>query len=111
MAKSEPKTMRFENDVEEYIMKYQGANFSEKFNNLVRFFMKEESKRKEIIKCLDREIQDRQKRLNELQSYLYDAAGLERSFKELQKSMAGCKLYFEKILPKDINAEKTSKPA
>lgn len=102
MAKSEPKTMRFENDVEEYIMKFQGSNFSEKFTNLVRWFMKEESKRKEAIKYLDKEILDRQKRLNELQNYLYDAAGLERSFKELQKAMEGCKSYFEKILPKEV---------
>ena len=87
MAKSEPKTMRFEEDVEAFIMKAPGENFSEKFHNLVYWIKDKELKQKAKIAQLDKEIDEKQKRLNELQQKLNDVNWLENSFANLKRAL------------------------
>lgn len=97
MAKSDPKAMRFEEDVEKYINDFNGKNFSDKFHNLVRFFKDTESEKKDKIKALDITIKDREKRLQDLNTKLSSVSWLETSFKQLsddieklKKGISGC---------------------
>lgn len=83
MAKSVPKTMRFEKDVEDYINSFEGDNFSDKFHKLVRYFKDTEKEKKEEIKALDKAIKEREKRLQELNKKLSSVSWLENSFRQL----------------------------
>lgn len=83
MAKSVPKTMRFEKDVEDYINIFDGDNFSDKFHKLVRYFKDTEKEKKEKIKALDNAIKEREKRLQDLNTKLSSVSWLESSFKQL----------------------------
>lgn len=83
MAKSEPRTMRFEEDVEGYINKYEGKSFTEKFHNLVRFFKDTEKEKTEKIKELDKEIKNREERLQKLNLKLNNVSWLEQTFNQL----------------------------
>lgn len=83
MAKSDPKTMRFEKDVEDYINSFEGDNFSDKFHKLVRYFKDTEKEKEDKIKALDNAIIDREKRLQNLNTKLSSVSWLESSFKQL----------------------------
>ena len=87
MAKSDPKTMRFEKDVEDYINSFDGDNFSDKFHKLVRFFLNTEKEKQEKIKALDKAIKDREKRLEELNLKLSSVSWLETSFRQLSNDI------------------------
>lgn len=87
MAKSDPKTMRFEEDVEAFIMKAPGENFSEKFHNLVYWIKDRELKQKAKIAQLEKEISDRQKRLDELNNKLNNVRWIENSFDNLKRAI------------------------
>ena len=102
MAKSEPKTMRFELDVEAYINTQKGENFSDKFHNLVRRFKNEEVEKQKKIALLDKDIAEKEKRIRDLNDFLFDTRHLERQFKDLQSNLDGCKGYLEHFLKKDI---------
>lgn len=103
MAKSDPKTMRFDVDVEQYIMKFAGDNFSEKFHNLVHYFMKAETDKMKQISMLDLEIKNKEKRLKELSDMLYNTNNLERKFANLKDALDNCKGYLEHFLPREYD--------
>lgn len=102
MAKSDPKTMRFQEDVESYINAQKGENFSEKFHNLVRKFKDLEPEKEKRIVYLDKEIKTREKRLQDLNDMLFKTGHIERNFKDLQRAVDGCKGYLEHFLLKDL---------
>lgn len=98
MAKSEPKTMRFEDDVERYINVQAGENFSEKFHKLVRFIKDSEPEKHKKLAALDRDIKVKEQRIKELSEYLSGASWLERNFQDLSKSIENCKESLEKFV-------------
>lgn len=100
MAKSEPKTMRFETDVEAFIMKAQGENFSEKFHNLVYWIKDRETKQKAKIAQLDKEIADKQNRLNDLYNKLNEISWLENSFQNLKRALEQANASVSKLINK-----------
>lgn len=102
MAKTEPKAMRFEQDVERYINSQKGKNFSEKFHNLVRKFKDDEVKMEQRIKHLDDEIKSREKRLKDLNDMLGKGFYLENAFKDLKASIERSQGYLDNFLLKDI---------
>lgn len=95
MAKSEPRTMRFTSEAEAYINKFEGANFTEKFHNAVKFFDKAEKEKNDRIKYLDKEISNREKRLKELSDMLAKNDWLERHFQNLKRSIEQCQGYLD----------------
>lgn len=103
MAKSEPKTMRFELDVEAYINAQKGDNFSDKFHNLVRRFKDEETVKMKKIAQLDKDIAECEKRIRDLNDFLFDIHNLENQFKDLQRAINGCRGYMENFLKKDMD--------
>lgn len=61
MCKSNPKTMRFDTKIEQYIESFRGNNFSDKFHNLVSYFIDEEknlSSRIERLKNQEEKLQN-----------------------------------------------------
>lgn len=109
MAKSAPKAMRFDGDVENYINDFEGDNFSDKFHKLVRFFKDTEKEKQEKIKSLDATIKEREKRLQELSLKLSSVAWLEKSFdqlkngiEQLKRGISGCDMALKDVIQKDI---------
>lgn len=97
-TKGQPQTMRFADDVREYIEKFKGKDFTEKFHNLVRWFMNTEGEKKAKIKDLDKQIADREKRLQDLSDMLYKVRWLEDKFKSLDKSIGEAKDSLQQII-------------
>lgn len=92
MAKGNQKCVRMTDEVLQYVDKYDGKGFNEKFENLVLFALKEEKAKKERLKDLDAEIEQRWKKLkllsdkaNQLDRNLYQALNLEKSLQELKE--------------------------
>jgi len=98
MPKSEPKTMRFESDVEAYINQFDGDNFSQKFHIMVRWFINSEDEKKKKLAVLDRDIEIKEKRIKELNDFLYDVGWIEREFQSLDRSIKNTKRYFDNFL-------------
>lgn len=97
-TKGDPKTMRFEQDVKEYIESFEGKDFTDKFHNLVRWFIKTEESKKTKIKELDKLIRDKEKRLNELSDMLYKVCWLEDKFKSLDRSIEDARDSLKRII-------------
>lgn len=98
MAKSLPKTMRFDSDVENYINQFQGDNFSDKFHNLVKFFVSEEVNKKSIINVLDKEICLKQERLKNLNDMIFNVRHLEKNFRDLKQAIECAQGYLTHFL-------------
>ncbi len=102
--KSEPKTMRFDYDVEEYINAFGGLNFSERFHNMVRWFISLEDEKKKRIELLDKQIEEKEKRLSELFDFLNDSKWIENHFRDLKRSIDSCKGYLDNFVIQDIRS-------
>lgn len=96
--KSNPKTMRFDSKVEEYINKFDGDNFSDKFHNLAYHFMNDERKLKERLKFIEKDIEKKEKRLQELNKMISDVSWLENNFVSLRDSIKRCQGTLNKIV-------------
>lgn len=101
MAKSEPKTMRFEDWAEDYINKFSGNSFSERFHNMVKHFTEEEKQVSNKLKVLDLQIKEKEKRVNDLTDFLSDVRWLENTFKDLQLSIDRTRKCFDNFIVKD----------
>ncbi|MDJ0304559.1 MULTISPECIES: hypothetical protein [Dehalobacter] len=86
MAKGQPKTMRFDEEVELYIEAYHGENFSDKFHNLCRYFMKKEEELDKQINLLEWQIASKQMYLEELKQAVINLSGIKNSIDDFQHS-------------------------
>lgn len=100
MAKNNQKCVRMSDEVLQYIETFEGKGFNEKFENLVLFALKEEKVKKESLKILDAEIDQRRKKLGvlsdkayQLDRNLYQALNLEKSLLELKERFSDIAKY------------------
>lgn len=100
MCKGKPKTMRFEEDVEAYIEKQKGDNFTDKFHTLVRYCRETEKQRNDTIKRLDKEIENREKRLRELNEKLSSVGWLEQAFSRLKDGIEATNRALNNVIQK-----------
>ena len=70
------KSIRIEPRVYEYIEKYKGEGFNEKFENIILDAMESEKKRLEQIKYLDKEIETKRQSINKLSEDLRKRRGI-----------------------------------
>ncbi len=88
------KSVRIDPKVYNYIEKYKGEGFNEKFENIITDAMESESKRLEKIKQLDSQINEKEKQLrkvigevNRLQDVSNKVGNLIRSCKEIEERL------------------------
>lgn len=98
--KNNPKTMRFEPDIEDYINKQPGKNFSDKFHNLVKKFKETENEKNQTIKHLDNEILLRKNKILELNKILSNTTQLHKLHNDLTNYLTYYKKNIHSILSK-----------
>lgn len=102
MAKTEPKTMRFDLDVYEYICGFGDGNFTDNFHEMVKRYRDEEqalNRRHDMIRV---KIKDAEKRLDDLNQMLFDCRHIENKFRSLNDAIQGAQGYLEHFLQIDI---------
>lgn len=102
MAKSAPKTMRFEDWAEDYINKFDGDNFSERFHAMVHFFIRKEDEIRIKINHLNDSVAEKEKRFRILNDYLFKTMHLENQFRSLDRELQGVRSYLEHFAIADL---------
>lgn len=88
------KSIRVAPEVYSYIEKFSGEGFNEKFENIIIFAMKTEKDRRDTIKNLERQINDKNTQLkklvdeiNKLQNVSYRINDVMRSMSDIESKL------------------------
>lgn len=96
------KSIRVDENVYSYIVRYKGEGFNEKFENIIRDSMESEVKRKENLKQLDKQIDEKRKQLQKLMDDVTKLQTIQYRVNDILKS---CKDIEDKL---DIKQESVS---
>jgi HAMP domain-containing protein len=101
MAKSNPKTMRFDSEIEEFINRFTGDSFTERLETMVRLFVVTEDEKNKRIQSLEIEIKEKENRLRKLNEKLNEVGWAERSFRELERTINQARDSLNRIIDKE----------
>ncbi len=96
--KGNPRTMRFDDDVEHYINSYKGNNFSERFHNLVRHFKDDEVFYEKRLTLLKKNIKETEDKLAEMNAMIRDVRWLDTALQNLKSDIKKSRDCFDAYL-------------
>lgn len=99
--KSNLKSVRISDEVMEYIFSCEGNGFNQKFENIVLFCMKEEARKRSILKSLDAEIQQKYRQLGSIRELPRQVDYFMNDLKRLHKSFSALVALLENSGPSE----------
>ena len=103
--KTNSKSIRLSDQVMDYVNKFDGSGFNQKFENLVLFCMKEEENKRERIASLDREIDERYKKLDAVRKLPFQISDLSSAFERLDRQTHDIISLMDKLIDDENDGE------
>lgn len=86
--KNNQKCVRMSDEVLEYVNRFPGEGFNQKFENMVLYFKKSEPGLKKRLDALNREIQNRQAAIRALDGKISGLQGIERGLEMIKSDIS-----------------------